>query len=146
MYIYIHTRWYQSKGEYAGFSGHHYFRTSVPAVEVGVIDGSGTPRPGEYFGSSDKSGTSVGYLKFEVAQLGERREIFVAAGSSFVSLDKAERNLLSELARAPTSLTSSTSTVAVAAVAAVAAAVEIIVELTAKQIASITSVRSLTSL
>jgi hypothetical protein len=30
-------RWYQSKGQYAGYSGHHYFKFSRKAIETGKI-------------------------------------------------------------------------------------------------------------
>ena len=86
-------RWYQSKGQYAEFSGHHYFKTSRPACEFGIIKGYSDVQIGVLNGTSDVSGTVAAYLKFE-SRLGEVR---VATGTSFISVEKASENLYAEL-------------------------------------------------
>ena len=86
-------RWYQSKGEKAGFSGHHYFKTSRPACEHGIINGYTDIKEGQFDGSSDIDGTVAAYFKFE-SSLGE---VLVATGTSFISVEKAMKNLNAEL-------------------------------------------------
>jgi putative alpha-1,2-mannosidase len=86
-------RWYQSKGQYAEFSGHHYFKTSRPACEFGIIKGYSNVLVGALSGESDASGTVAAYLKFE-SRLGEVR---VATGTSFLTVEKARENLYAEL-------------------------------------------------
>lgn len=90
-------RWYQSKGQHAEFSGHHYFETSRPACEFGIIEEYGNVLEGQSTGTSNSMGTVAAYLKFE-SSLGE---VLVATGTSFVSTDKAKKNLYAELAPAP---------------------------------------------
>lgn len=90
-------RWYQSKGQYAKFSGHHYFKTSRPACEFGIIKGYSDVQIGSLSGVSDASGTVAAYLKFE-SRLGEVR---VATGTSFLSVEKARENLYAELETPP---------------------------------------------
>ena len=86
-------RWYQSKGQYAEFSGHHYFKLSRPACEFGIIKGYSDVQKGSLDGTSDVTGTVAAYLKFE-SSLGEVR---VATGTSFLSVEKAKDNLHTEL-------------------------------------------------
>jgi putative alpha-1,2-mannosidase len=86
-------RWYQSKGQFAEFSGHHYFKTSRPACEFGIIEGYTNVLVGALSGVSDASGTVAAYLKFE-SRLGEVR---VATGTSFLNVGKARENLYAEL-------------------------------------------------
>ena len=86
-------RWYQSKQKNANFSGHHYFISSRPACEFGIIEEYTNIKKNQLIGISNKKGTVAAYLKFESA-LGE---VSIATGTSFVSVEKAEENLYSEL-------------------------------------------------
>ena len=86
-------RWYQSKQKNANFSGHHYFMTSRPACEYGMIEDYRYIKKNQLIGVSNKKGTVAAYLKFK-SSLGEVR---IATGTSFVSVEKAKQNLYSEL-------------------------------------------------
>jgi len=88
-------RWYQSKGKSANFSGHHFFKTSKPAVEFGIIEGYTDIIKGQLKGQSNYRGTVAAYLKFESAVDG----VTVATGTSFINPKKAEENLYSTLDR-----------------------------------------------
>ena len=98
-----YCRWYQSKGEYAGFDGHHVFKTSRPAVEYGIIHGYTTLtntqtatsniEPYATHGTSTVNGPVVVYMKFEAGE-----DVTVATACSFINADKAEINLNEELA------------------------------------------------
>ena len=86
-------RWYQSKGESARFSGYHYFKTSLPAIEYGIITNNQNVHKNVLFGNSDSFGPVTAYLKFR------RRDgvVSIATGSSFLSIDKARENMMYEL-------------------------------------------------
>ena len=86
-------RWYQSKQKNANFSGHHYFISSRPACEFGIIEEYKNIKKSQLIGISNKKGTVAAYLKFESA-LGE---VSIATGTSFISVKKAAENLYSEL-------------------------------------------------
>jgi len=87
-------RWYQSKGQYAGYSGHHYFKFSRKAIETGIIDGySGNVHPGARIGVSGSDGPVAAYLRFKRKD----GDIFVSTGCSFISVQKAHDNMFAEL-------------------------------------------------
>ena len=97
-------RWYQSKGQHAGFSGHHYFETSREACEFGIIEEYGNIKEGQFAGTSNSLGTVAAYLKFE-SSLGE---VLIATGTSFISTEKAKKNLYEELLVLPNTASDNT--------------------------------------
>jgi len=94
-------RWYQSRGEFAHFSGHHYFKLSQPACTYGMIEQRGLGR--EWVrthameSTSSADGPAAAYVKYSRRALGSR-PLLVYTGASFVSPDKAFQNLHAELA------------------------------------------------
>ncbi len=91
-------RWYQSRGEYAHFDGHHVFKIKRAPVEYGIIHGyastdSTVIEANATFGTSSKNGPAVVYLKFRASD----GDVTVATACSFISADKAEFNLYAEL-------------------------------------------------
>lgn len=112
--FYCYRRWYQSKGEYAGFDGHHVFKTSRPAVEYGIIHGYTTTlktktntntntnteniEPYTTHATSTTNGPAVVYMKFEAGE-----DVTIATACSFINVDKAEFNLNSELSNGDSS-------------------------------------------
>ena len=98
-------RWYQSRGEFAHFSGHHYFKLSQPACDYGMIEQRGKGR--EWVrtfateATSSADGPAAAYVKYSRRALGDR-SLLVYTGASFVSQDKAFQNLLAELSTVST--------------------------------------------
>jgi len=94
-------RWYQSRGEYANFDGHHVFKINRAPVEYGIIHGyasidsidSVVIEANATFGTSSNNGPAVVYLKFRASD----GDVTVATACSFISADKAEFNLYAEL-------------------------------------------------
>jgi putative alpha-1,2-mannosidase len=87
-------------GEYAGFSGHHHFQASRAPLEFGVVngyytsDGGGAVQAGAREANSSAFGPAVAYLKFDRAG----GPVTVATACSFISPEKAEDNMIAELA------------------------------------------------
>mmetsp|Transcript_13759 Transcript_13759/g.22766 ORF Transcript_13759/g.22766 Transcript_13759/m.22766 type:complete len:796 (-) Transcript_13759:109-2496(-) len=90
-------RYYQGAGHSAGFSGHHSLHFSEKAKSYGIIQGYDVPTwasAGESLdGFSDRHGPVAVFYEFDRGQVSE---VVMAAGSSFVSRDKAEQNLQGE--------------------------------------------------
>ncbi len=91
-------RWYLQMGESAGFSGHHSIKFSQTAISSVIIEADGTISVGATSGKSGSAGTATAYFEFQSSM---KNEVIAAIGSSFISRDKAEVNLQSELAAAP---------------------------------------------
>ena len=91
-------RWYQSRGEYANFDGHHVFKIDRVTVEYGIIHGyasgdSTVIEPNATSATSSVNGPAVVYLKFRAAD----GDVTVVTACSFINADKAEFNLNAEL-------------------------------------------------
>lgn len=89
-------RYYQGAGQPAGFSGHHSLHFSREAKSYGIIQGySEVTRAADgqsLAATSDERGPVALFFEFPRGS-----EVVLAAGSSFVSRDKAEANLRAEL-------------------------------------------------
>lgn len=87
-------RWYQARGEHAGFSGHHYFKFSRMAKRVGIIHGhSEHQSDGKGIGHSTVNGPAVAFFEFSLAD----GPVSVTSGCSFISPNKARDNMVEEL-------------------------------------------------
>ena len=91
-------RYYQGSGHSAGFSGHHSVLYQQEAKSYGIIKGYSEViygNGGESLeGRSDHRGPVAAFYEFDRKLYSE---VVLAAGSSFVSRDKAEENILAEL-------------------------------------------------
>lgn len=84
----------QSKGQPAGFSGHHVFILSRPAKEAGIIAGFSTfISTSKRSATSDVRGPAVVYLKYARSD----GAVFIRTACSFLSTTKARQNLHAEL-------------------------------------------------
>jgi putative alpha-1,2-mannosidase len=87
-------RWYQATGQPAMFAGHHHIEFSEEALSYGIIEGLSEVRPGAEQGQSGELGPVAAYFEFSTAQYSK---VMAAVGSSFVSRDKAQANMVAEL-------------------------------------------------
>jgi putative alpha-1,2-mannosidase len=99
-------RYYQGAGRPAGFSGHHSLHFSQKAKSYGIIQGynvvTRATADQSLEGESDRQGPVAVFYEFD---RDDQTEVILAAGSSFVSRDKAEENLQAELSMTKTNAT-----------------------------------------
>jgi hypothetical protein len=92
-------RWYEKQGEYAGFDGNHVLSMSQSAVAYGIIEdythAYENVRSVERRDGQSKPSTAA-YFKFDKNKM-DNKILSVAVGSSFVSGNKAAKNMLTEL-------------------------------------------------
>lgn len=95
-------RWYEKQYEYAGYDAHHFMMLSQEPVEVGLIE--------DIYKDNIESGNNTlqaVYFKFNVKDLKEspsssftsknnQKRVDLMMSSSFISVEKAAKNLLME--------------------------------------------------